>query len=150
MEGFGTTSTLSRNHSNKFRFISIDQSHSKRQSAPDQSEWRWQRTKWLECRYKFITPCQLTCNYIWTTRWCHHDDTTTKRAILLNAPRRLLHLSIFLLHLDPKFSILLPVSTHNSKTLPLTHPSRGHGDDRPVLPVQPAPQTQLHRTVQSC
>ena len=47
-------------------------------------------------------------------------------------------------------SVLLPVSTNNSKTLPLTHPSCGHGDDRPIFPVQPAPQTQLHQTLQLC
>ena len=132
---------------NKFKFISIEQSHSKPQWATVQSECRRQRAKGVEHRFKFITPCQLTCNYIWTTQWCHHDITAKKRSVLLSARRRILCLSLSLLYLDPNFSILLPVSTNDSKTLPLTHSSCGHGDDRPVLLVQPAPQTQLHRTI---
>ena len=37
MEGFGTTTTLSRNHSSKFKFISIDQSHSQSQQPTNQN-----------------------------------------------------------------------------------------------------------------
>ena len=150
MEGFGTTSTLSRNHSNKFKLISIDQSRSKTQSSTDQSECRWQHAKWLECWFKFIPPSQLTCNYIRTTQRCHHDVTPKKRTVLLSAARWLLSLSLSLLHLEPNFSLLFPVSTNHSKTFPLANPSCSHGDDRPVLPLQPAPQTQLYRTVQLC
>jgi len=45
------------------------------------------------------------------------------------------------------FSFLVYTPPH---LYPLIPPAAMHGDGRPILPVQPAPQTQLHQPVQLC
>ena len=147
MEGSGTTSTLSRNHSNKF--ISTDQSHSKTQQPTNQN-----------ADDSMLNDLSVDSNSSphadsHAATFEPHNDVT-----MMSHQRKEPYSSV---PQGGSYSSPSPSSTLNQtsayssqyppttpKTFPLANPSCSHGDDRPVLPLQPAPQTQLYRTVQLC